>query len=212
MFLHGQGLVKCGQGHHQGQDQRKAQGMPLVDLQRRPAPGQKAVNQFGIIDGGADGHGGDITDGLKADLAFEHQTPLLRPADLLERVIGQGFVGPARGGFGRTAQNPVGQEKDEQQRRVVPWRQAQKDHFGHHQYGGNDQETSATDDIRQGPRGNLQHDDRRRPDGIQQGKLLQGETEVQKENGENGVIKARVEAHAKSNEMPDVGKGQHFPG
>ena len=87
------------------------------------------------------------------------------------------------------------------------------DHFGHHVCGGENDHTFASEDIGQRAGGDFQHDNDRGPDDIGQRVLLEGESEIEEEDAEDRVVKARVEKDAEGDEEGEVaaeGGGHEF--
>ena len=87
----------------------------------------------------------------------------------------------------------------------VPQRsKTEKRHFHHHAGPRKDEEVFSADGVGERAGRDFQEDAGHGPHHIEQGKLLQRQPEVQKEDGEDWIVKAEIEKNPKGNEEPDI--------
>ena len=170
----------------------------------RTQSGCNGGHQLRVIDRGAHGHGEDEHDRSQPHLHVQHPPPLVGHSLRRKSVIGDGLVGTAGRRFGQAAEDPVDQEKAEEQGGAAPWRQAEYGHFHQHGEGGEQQQAATPDNIGQGPRRYLGNHDGGGPHRIENRKLGQAQSEVQKQNRKDRVVEPAVEKDAKSDEHAHI--------
>jgi hypothetical protein len=86
--------------------------------------------------------------------------------------------------------------------------QTEQGNLRNHQDTRRHQQIAAADNVRERPGGHFQQDDGPGPNGIQQGKLFQGQAEIEKQNRKDRIVETGIEANPKSNETAYIADGK----
>lgn len=203
-FLHGEGDEE---GEATGEEREvygEAECLLFGDLEVETEGAEEAIDKTGVIDGGAEEHGKDESDGGEAHEIGENFRPLGFAISFGEGVVGEGFVGTGSGGFGGAGEDAVEDPSPEDECCVAEGDEGDESHLEDHEDGGRDDHAFATDLVGESTRGDFEQDDGDGPDEIEEGELLHGEAVVELEDGEDGVVEASVEKEPERDEERDV--------
>jgi len=169
--------------------------------------GKQMPHENRIVDCAAEEHGDDHADALPAHDLFEHAGPFARTAALGEGIEDERFVRAAGHAFGHPAENAVGEAEEQKYNAAVAGGGCEQAHFDDHENGGGNDKWLAANAVGEDACRQIGEDDGERPGEVEQGVLGGAEAEVEKEDGEDGIIKARVEEDAEKDEAPPVAVG-----
>lgn len=203
-FLHGDRDDEGEAAGEEGEVDGEAEGLFLGDLEIAAEGGEDAVDEVGVVYGGADEHGDDEGDGGEAHEIGEDFGPKGLAVFFGEGVVGEGFIGAGGGGFGGAGEDAVEDPGPEDEAGVPEGDEGDECHLEDHEHGRCNDHAFATDFIGEGAGGDFEEDDGDGPDEIEERELLHGEAVIELEDGEDGVVEARVEEEAKGDEEPDV--------
>ena len=125
----------------------------------------------------------------------------------LQRVINQCFVRPTGCRFCETAQYAVESQDPKEQIQVGGGGKSPDQHFYDHEGAGDNHHLLTANQIGKGTGWYFGEQDGGCPDGVENGELLERHSEIQIDDGKDGVIKTGVKKHPEGNEVPDVGMG-----
>ena len=179
---------------------------------RRSEPGQQPVHCARVVDEGAEGQGNDRGDGMEPHLQAEHLRPVPAVAFGGQGIVGDSLVGAACHRFGQPAQDAVDEKDRENEGAAAERHEGEQAHFGNHAEGGGDDQPFSPDQIGESPGRHFGREDGDRPDGIEQGELLDGQAEVEKEDSEDRIVEPRIEEYPKGDKESDIGYGKRRGG
>ena len=119
-------------------------------------------------------------------------------------VVGEGLVGSTGRGFGGSGKESVGEDHHEENPAAVLRGEKEEGHLENHHHAGGDEEFLAANGVGEGSRGDFEEKDGGGPDRVHGQELFATEPEVEKEDGEDGVVGPSIVKNGEPSVESDV--------